>query len=170
MKVTSYKEKYERKKDAYDSLSKCYNELTRNFQDFNEVVINSLERLKNDEQADLYDIGYNSGIEESIAVVADMNVPLIFDDEKPSFILTGLEYELLKYWNKKYKYIARDKGGSIYIYKDKPSKKEDVWASLYGHWRVDRYIGDLFHFISWIDKEPTNIKELLNNCEVIESD
>lgn len=112
----------------------------------------------------------NEVFTKSIAVIADVDIPLIFEAEKPSFLLTRLEYELLKYWNKKYKYIARDKGSMLYIYKDKPSKKEDVWVSLYGHCRVDRYVGDLFHFISWADKEPIVINELLNNCEVIEND
>ena len=170
MKTTSYKEKYERKKYAYNSLLKDYNELVDNYNDLKEVAINSLENLKHDEQSDIYDIGFNSGVEESIAVVEDMNVPLNFEVEKPQFLLTRLEYELLKYWNEKYKYIARDKDSMLYIYKDKPSKKGDVWASIYGHYKADRYIGDLFHFISWADKEPMNIEELLNNCEVVESD
>ena len=147
-----------------------YNELVEVFNDTKKTIINSLKNLKHDEKSDLYDIGFNSGVEESIAVVSYMSVPLNFDAEKPSFLLTRLEYELLKYWNKKYKYIARDKDSMLYIYKDKPSKKEDVWASLYGHCRVDRYVGDLFHFISWADKEPMSIEELLNNCEVLEND
>ena len=29
---------------------------------------------------------------------------------------------------------------------------------------------NLFPFIKWEDKEPTLIKEVLNNCEVIEDD
>ena len=170
MKVTSYKEKYERKKYAYTSLLNDYNELVEVFNNTKQTIINSLKNLKHDEHSDLYDVGYNSGIEESIAVVADMSVPLCFEAEKPFFLLTRLEYELLKHWNKKYKYIARDKDGSLYIYKDKPSKKEDVWCSLYAYCRIDRYIDDLFHFIEWTDKEPMSIEELLNNCEVLESD
>ena len=171
MKVTSYKEKYERKKYAYDNLSKDYNELAENYNSFKEVVINSLESLKDEEQADLYDIGYNSGIEESIEVVADINVPLIFEAEKPSFLLTRLEYELLKcFKSKDYKYIARDKDGTLYIYRCEPSKSEAQWCKLCEHCRVARYLDDLFRFILWTDKEPTNIKELLNNCDVIEND
>lgn len=169
MKVTSYKEKYERKKYAYDSLSKDYNELAENYNSFKECVINSLESLKSHEICD-YDKGYNVGIEESIAVVTDMNMPLIFDAEKPSFLLMRLEYELLKYWSKKYKYIARDKDGSLYVYIDEPSRNEDVCSTECGHARMIRYFDDLFHFVECTDKEPMSIKELLNNCEVIESD
>ena len=42
MKITSYKEKYERKKYAYTSLLNDYNELVENYNSFKEVVINSL--------------------------------------------------------------------------------------------------------------------------------
>ena len=170
MKLTSYKEKYERKKYAYTSLLNDYNELVENYNNFKEVVINSLKKLKHDGQADLYDIVYNNGIEESIAVVEDINVPLIFEDEKPQFLLTRLEYELLKYWNERYKYIARDEDGYLYVYKDKPSKNEDVWGTLSSHGSIEKDFYDFFKFVEWEDKEPMNIEELLNNCEVIESD
>lgn len=170
MQVNIYKDKYIRAKNAYKNLENNYSELVEVFNDTKQTIINSLKNLKHDEHSDLYDIGFNNGIEESIAVVADMSVPLIFESEKPSLLITRLEYELLKHWNKKYKYIARDKDGSLYVYKDKPSKKEDVWCSLYGNCRVDRCIDDLLHFISWVDKEPMSIEKLLNNCDVIESD
>ena len=169
MKLTSYKEKYERKKYAYTSLLKDYNELVEIFNDTKQTIINSLEKLKHDEQADLYDIGYNNGIEESIAVVEDITVPVVFEEPSAHFIITRLEYELLKYWNNKlYKYIARDRDGMLYIYKDKPLKNEDKWGSLYTHFIVTRRFDDLFNFISWEDEEPMSIEELLNNCEVLE--
>ena len=91
--MENYKEKYE--------------ELVKNYQGFKQTVINSLEELKGGDYRD-YDQGYNVGIEHAIAVVADINVPLKFEAEKPPFLLTRLEYELLKYWGKKYNYIARD--------------------------------------------------------------
>ena len=170
MKVTSYKEKYERKKYAYTSLLKNYNELVEAFNDAKQTIINSLESLKHDCNSDLYDAGFNNGIEESIAVVEDMNVPLIFDDEKPQFILTRLEYELLKHWNKRYKYIARDKDGYLFVYKDRPFKNEDVWETFRSRGSIEKDFYDFFKFVEWTDKEPMNIEELLNNCEVIESD
>lgn len=169
MKITSYKEKYERKKYAYTSLLKDYNKLVDVFNDTKQTIINSLKNYKCDGESD-YDVGYNTAIEHAIAVVEDMNVPLTFEVEKPQFLLTRLEYELLKHWNKKYNYIARDKDGSLYIYRDKPSKNEDVWSTEYGFARAERNFDGLFRLISWTDKEPMNIEELLNNCEVIESD
>lgn len=167
MEVKTYKEKYERKKYAYDSLSKDYNEIVQNYNGLKGDIINSLKSLKVYDFSD-YDVGYNKGIEESIAVVSDMSVPLNFEAEKPSFLLTRLEYELLKYWNKKYKYIARDKDGCLYVYKDRPSKNEDAWCGLYGITRIEKY--DFFKFIEWTDEEPMSIEEILNNCEVLEDD
>lgn len=95
----------------------------------------------------------------------------LLSEYKESTKVTRLEYELLKYWNgKRYKYIARDRDGALYIYRDKPSKNEDVWGTLYGHARLMKYFDDLFCFVKWEDKEPIRIKEVLNNCEVIEDD
>ena len=170
MQVNIYKDKYIRAKNAYKNLEKDYNELVEVFNDTKQTIINSLENLKHDENSDFYDVGYNNGIEESIAVVEDMNVPLIFDAEKPQFLLTRLEYELLRYWNKRYKYIARDKDYYLYVYKDRPYKSEDVWVTFCSRGSIEKDFYDFFKFISWADKEPMSIEELLNNCEVIESD
>lgn len=95
----------------------------------------------------------------------------LFEEYKePPIKLTRLEYELLKHWCKKYKYIARDKDGSLYVYKDMPPKSEYVWCGLYGHTKIERSLQSLFQFIEWTDKYPFNVEKLLNNCEVIESD
>ena len=169
MEVNVYKDKYIRAKNAYKNLEKDYNELVEVFNDVKQTIINSLESLKGYEICD-YDKGYNVGVEESIAVVADVAVPVIFEEPSAPFIITRLEYELLRYWNKKYKYIARDKDRALYTYRCKPSKNEDVWSIEYEYARRQKGFDDLFHFISWTDKEPINIDELLNNCEVIESD
>ena len=169
MKITSYKEKYERKKYAYTSLLNGYNELVETFNDTKKTIINTLKNYKCDGDSD-YDVGYNTALEHAIAVIEDMNVPLIFEVEKPQLILTRLEYELLKYWSKKYNYIAIDKDGALYTYRDKPSKNDDVWSTEYGRARRQKGFDDLFHFVQWEDLEPTSIQEVLENCEVVESD
>lgn len=84
--------------------------------------------------------------------------------------LSRLEYELLKFWSgKEYKYIARDKNGDISIYLDEPDK--DLLTEI---WHGKEYeftlFNSLFPFIKWEDREATSIKEVLNNCEVIEDD
>lgn len=75
-------------------------------------------------------------------------------------------------WN----WIAKDGSGIVYVYNTKPFKKVSIWNN-----NDDGCDGDsanvsnlldekLLDFISWNDKEPTNIKELLENCEVIEDE
>lgn len=84
--------------------------------------------------------------------------------------LTKLEFELLKFWHKQgYKYIARDRDNTLFIYKDKPSKLAEYWANIY-HYSLDDNFRNLFEFVEWEDKEPTSIKEVLENCEVIDDD
>lgn len=157
-------------KDKYNSLEDDYKELVRNYTGFKDTVVEALENLKGDDYCD-YDVGYNTAIEHCIAAVTDMNVPFILDTEyKPPFLVSRLEYELLKYWGKKFKYIARDKGRALYIYQEKPSKNEEVWGSYYGHSMLQRHFDDLFDFVDWEDEEPMNIEELLNNCEVVDDD
>ena len=169
MQVNVYKDKYIRAKNAYKNLEKDYKELVDNYNGFKKTVINSIKNYKGDGDSD-YDVGYNTAIEHAITVVEDMNVPLIFDDEKPQFLLTRLEYELLKFWNdKEFKYIARDSNDLVFVYREKPSKKSEVWGSVYGHRVVDEFYKS-FLFVKWEDSEPTSIQEVLENCEVIESD
>lgn len=95
----------------------------------------------------------------------------IISEYKESTKVTRLEYELLKYWNgKRYKYIARDRDGALSIYIDKPSKNEDVWGTLYRHARLMKCFDDLFCFVKWEDKEPIEIKEVLENCKAFDDD
>lgn len=84
--------------------------------------------------------------------------------------LTKLEYELLKFWNdKEFKYIVRDSNDEVFVYREKPSKKSEVWGSIYGHHVVEEFY-KLFLFVKWEDSEPTSIEEILDNCEVVEDD
>ena len=91
----------------------------------------------------------------------------LLSEYKEPVKLTKLEYELLKFWNsKKYKYIARDSSDTVYVYREKPSKKFELWGSIYEHC-VEQEFDKLFLFVKWEDEEPTSIKEVLNNCEVV---
>ena len=154
-----------------DNYKEKYEELVQNYSEFKQVVINSLESLKGHEVCE-YDEGYNQGVEESIAVVADINVPSFSEvEQKPFFLLRRLEHELLKYWKGKgYNYIARDRDLTLYIYKEEPFKNDDVWATEYGHAERHSYFDDFFHFIEWTDKYPFNIERLLDESEVVEND
>lgn len=168
MQVNIYKDKYIRAKNACKNLENDYNELVEVFNDTKQTIINSLKNLKHDEHSDLYDIGYNSGIEESITVVADIAVPIIMDS--PTILLTRLEYELFKYFNDKgYKYIARDKLGEVFIYENEPIKSGDDWSVLLngGGFTTIVFLNELFKFIKWSDLTATSIKDILANCEVV---
>ena len=76
--------------------------------------------------------------------------------EKPK--LTEDEKVILRNLPKKYKWIARDKNGWIFLYAKKPSKCEYSWGGC-------KYmllpLEHLFQFIQWEDNEPYLIEELL---------
>lgn len=90
----------------------------------------------------------------------------IISEYKEPIKLSGLEYYLLDFWNrKKYEYIARDSNNMVFVYHEKPSKNSKVWGSLYEH-RVIEEFDKLFLFVKWEDEEPTSIKDVLDNCVV----
>lgn len=74
--------------------------------------------------------------------------------------LTKDERVVLRNIPEKYKYIARDNSGELYIYKGKPYKEREEWYSLFRFNELNLF-QDLFQFIKWEDEEPYNIEELL---------
>lgn len=75
--------------------------------------------------------------------------------------LTDDEKAILKNINKKWKWIARDRSDSLYVYNTKPIK-----SVSYDEWQCHEYSNinafkHLFKFIKWEDDEPYNIDELL---------
>ena len=72
--------------------------------------------------------------------------------------LTEDEKAILRNVPKKYKYIARDKSGLIFLFSKKPSKCDYSWI---GYNDIAFPFGHLFQFIKWEDEEPYLIKELL---------
>ena len=94
----------------------------------------------------------------------------LLSEYKEPVKLTRLEYEILKYIsdNTKYLYITRNSCNGLFLYGMEPSKDNGYWHGKY-------YVGmapfnKLFQFIQWEDEEPTSIKEVLGNCEVIDDD
>ena len=84
--------------------------------------------------------------------------------------LSKLEYDILKYLsdNTRHMYIARDGNGEIYLYDAEPkkSRRGDCWEGRGVHGMV--MFNKLFQFIKWQDAEPTSIKDILENCEVVD--
>ena len=80
--------------------------------------------------------------------------------EKPQ--PTEDEKVILRNVPKKYKYIARDKSGLIFLFSKKPSKCDYSWI---GYNDIAFPFGHLFQFIKWEDEEPYSIEELLKGEE-----
>ena len=85
--------------------------------------------------------------------------------------LTRFEHDVLKHLLEKtqYRFIVREKSDNIYIYKRKPKKGIGAWDSSTGMLNLNVFI-NLFPFIKWEDSEPTSIQDVLDKCEVVESD
>ena len=109
-----------------------------------------------------------SNVDEPLCNV--LKLKWLVSEYKEPVKLTKLEYELLKFWNsKKYKYIARDSNNAVFVHHEKPSKKAEVWGSIYKHHVVEEF-DKLFLFVRWEDSTPTLIEDVLDNCEVIENE
>lgn len=92
----------------------------------------------------------------------------LLSEYKEPIKLSKLEYDILKYIseNTKYLYITRDRCNGLFLYGMEPSKGD-------GYWNGKSYAGmtafnKLFQSIQWEDKQPTSIKDVLENCEVVE--
>ena len=79
--------------------------------------------------------------------------PKITEDEK------AILKVLLK---EKYKWIARDKNGCLYVYASKPEKVITIWE---GSGLPMMPFNHLFQFIKWEDEEPYSIEDLLKGEE-----
>lgn len=83
--------------------------------------------------------------------------------------LTKKEKAILKSLRKKWKWMARDKNKKLWAYNKKPVKFSTAW-NFYDDFEFVDLTGlfkdKVFSFIRWEDEEPTNVDELLGNCEV----
>ena len=72
--------------------------------------------------------------------------------------------------NTKHMYIVRNKDGKLCIFDFEPVKNKvnDWWSGRYMYGMV--MFNKLFQFVQWEDSTPTLIKDVLDNCEVVEDD
>lgn len=95
----------------------------------------------------------------------------LLSEYKEPIKLSKLEYDILEYLsdNTKHMYIVRDGNGNICLYDAEPKKSGngDWWVGREVHGMV--MFDKLFQFIKWEDSTPTPIKEVLENCEVVEN-
>lgn len=97
----------------------------------------------------------------------------LLSEYRESVKLSRLEYGILEHLlnNTEYVYMTREKSGALFVYDDKPSKTEYYWnSSNTSDARDFEYFNDLFQFVQWEDEKPTSIKDVLENCEVVEDE
>ena len=64
-------------------------------------------------------------------------------------------------FDEKYKYIARDEDGAVYLYIDKPFKDGTVWKTKPRQKRskIEGINEHAFNSVKWTDEEPTAIPD-----------
>ena len=107
--------------------------------------------------------------DDEIIFCSTRKVKWLLSEYKEPIKLSKLEYDILKYLsdNTVHMYIVRDGNGNICLYDAEPKKSGngDWWVGRGVHGMV--MFDKLFQFIKWEDSTPTLIKDVLDNCEVV---
>ena len=70
---------------------------------------------------------------------------------------------ILRNIDKEYKWIARDKSGSLCIFDEKPKKSEEMWDNVICSDFIELgCFNNLFNSINWEDEEPIYIDEYVD--------
>lgn len=98
----------------------------------------------------------------------------LLSEYKEPIKLSRLEFEILKYAKKQgFNYIARNRQKGLCSCECKPRKcvSDGYWdCSEIGFANTLYSFDELFQFIKWEDNEPTNIQDVLGNCEIIKEE
>lgn len=97
--------------------------------------------------------------DKGMDIVAVYELNEVWKREEPT--ITEDEKTILRNLPEDYKWIARDESGVLYIYHDKPKKKEFIWILGFGSSRLNLF-DHLFKMVQWADDEPWRIEDLLN--------
>lgn len=54
-------------------------------------------------------------------------------------------------------WLARDKDGELYLFSEKPSKREEFWLMSRGTITVIQLPSELFSEVKWEDEEPREL-------------
>lgn len=89
----------------------------------------------------------------------------LLSEHKEPIKVSKLEYDILN--NTVHMYIVRDGNGNICLYDTEPVKNKvnDWWSGRNIHGMLA--FNKLFQFVKWEDEKPTSIKDVLDNCEVV---
>lgn len=92
--------------------------------------------------------------------------------KKPKVKISKATKVILESFDKRWKWITRDADKVVYLYEDEPYKVPTIWERESGDLEnITNIFGiNSFDFLSWENEEPTNIKELLENCEVVDDE
>lgn len=83
-------------------------------------------------------------------------------EEKRTIEISEPERTILKNLDDKYKWIARDKDGTLYAYSKKPKRLAIYWSTQESKTYVSLDgFSKYFNFVCWKDKEPLNFRDLL---------
>lgn len=107
-----------------------------------------------------------------VIMCSTRKVKWLLSEYKEPVKLTRFEYDILKYLsdNTKHMYIVRDGNGNIFLYDEEPQKSESSpWWTGRGMYHMKMF-NKLFQFVQWEDSTPTLIKDVLENCEVVEDE
>ena len=110
--------------------------------------------------------------DDEIILCSTRKVKWLLSEYKEPIKVSKSEYEILKYVKKEgFHYIARNENWLLVVHEAKPTlpTKYVGWCSCGKSFSLYGFEG-LFQFIQWSDEQPTSIKEVLDNCEVIEDD
>ena len=112
----------------------------------------------------VYEIKQNRNL---VNLMDSDNLKLVWERREK---LTDFEKQILGYLIYRFKYIARDKDDSLYVYNQEPEKCSNGWE-------IDEYevgvskmdnitVFDLlFPMVKWSDEKPALISALLNGCD-----
>lgn len=94
----------------------------------------------------------------NISLYTDFLTSIKIGIEKPK--LTEDEEIILRYLNKKWKYIVRDKDKTICIFETKPFKSAQTWVCKNGD-VSELPFENMYQFIRWESEQPYFIQDLL---------
>ena len=97
-----------------------------------------------------------------------INAPVIWErkekEKEKVPLLSEAEYYILKNLNTKWKWIARDEDGRLFLYKNKPDRETSRWIDDYKMFALNIY-NHLLPCVQWEDDEPWKITKLLERYE-----
>ena len=96
--------------------------------------------------------------DKTFDIVAVYELNEVWKREEPT--ITEDEKTILRNLPETCKWIARDRDGRLFVYRDKPSKATTAWLSTLGYTFLDSF-NHLFKMVKWEDDEPWKIEDLL---------